>query len=294
MGYNFTRKREKIVLLNDGRIFESVKDVVEKLGVPQPSVSNVINHRRGYVKGLNGERFVFVRESEYNNLSEEEIKAILFKNQSSGGRKIVALNTGKCYNSIMNASKSTGVSYTSIYHCLLGNIRRTISPSGETIVWRDKVTYDSLTEDDIKRILYEASKRSKENPVVLLNTGEEFSSVKEASRATGIGSSNISHCLAGTIRRTYTKKGEPLVWVYKHDFKSLNNEEIYERIYGKGYKTKYREIILTNTGEEFHSIKQASIELNISYIRIFNCLSGITSHVSAEDGEHLVFIYKDY
>lgn len=294
MGYNFKRKREKIVLLNDGRIFESVKDVVEKLGIPQPSVSNVINHRRGYVKGLNGERFVFVRESEYNDLSEDEIKAILFENQSSGGRKIVALNTGKCYNSIMNASKSTGVAYTSIYHCLLGNIRRTISPSGEIIVWADKVHYDSLAEDDIKKILHEASKRSRENPVVLLNTGEEFNSIREASRVTGIGSSNISHCLAGTIRRTYTKKGEPLVWVYKHEFKSLTNKEIYEKIYGKGYKTKYREIVLTNTGQEFPSIKHASIELNISYIRIFNCLSGITSYVSNEDGEHLVFKYKEY
>lgn len=294
MEYNFTRKREKIVLLNDGRIFESVKDVVEKLGIPQPSVSNVINHKRGYVKGLNGERFVFVRESEYNNLTEDEIKAILFKNQSSGGRKIVALNTGKCYNSIMNASKSTGVAYTSIYHCLLGNIRRTISPSGEIIVWVDKAHYDSLAEDDIKKILHEASKRSKENPVVLLNTGEEFNSIKEASRVTGISSSNISHCLAGTIRRTYTKNGEPLVWVYKHEFADLTNKDIYEKIYSKGYKTKYREIVLTNTGEEFPSIKHASIELNISYIRIFNCLSGITSYVSNEDGEHLVFKYKEY
>lgn len=293
MGYRFIRKREKIVLLNDGRIFESIKDVVEKLGIPQPSVSNVVNHKRGYVKGLNGERFVFIRESEYNNLSEDEIKNTLFKRQSSGGRKIVALNTGKCYNSIANASKLTGVAYTSIYHCLEGTIQRTISPSGETIVWADKATYDTLTEDDIKRILYEASKRSKENPLVLLNTGEEFNSVKEASIATGIGASNISHCLAGTIRRTYTKGGEPLVWVYKHDFEGLNNNEIYDRIYGKGYKTKYREIVLTNTGEEFPSIKHASIDLNISYMRIFNCLSGITSHVISEDGEHLVFKYKD-
>lgn len=294
MGYRFVRKLERIILLNDGRIFESIKDVVEKLGIPQPSVSNVVNHKRGYVKGLNGERFVFIRESEYNDLSEDEIKDILFKRQSSGGRKIVALNTGKCYNSIVSASKLTGVAYTSIYHCLEGTIQRTISPSGETIVWADKATYDTLTEDDIKRILYEASKRSKENPLVLLNTGEEFNSVKEASIATGIGASNISHCLAGNIRRTYTKGGEPLVWVYKHDFKSLTNEEIYDRIYGKGYKTKYREIVLTNTGEEFPSIKHASIDLNISYMRIFNCLCGITSHVISEDGEHLVFKYKDY
>ena len=64
MGYNFTRKREKIVLLNDGRIFESVKDVVEKLGIPQPSVSNVINHKRGYVKGLMGrDLFLFVNQN---------------------------------------------------------------------------------------------------------------------------------------------------------------------------------------------------------------------------------------
>ena len=255
MRYRFVGK---IVLLNDGRVFKNVKDVVEKLGVPQPSVSNVINHKRGYAKGVNGERYVFMREEEYKVLTDEEVENILFEKQSSGGRKIVALNTGRCYNSIMNASKETGIPYASIYHCLLGNIRRTLSPSGDVIVWVDKKTYDSLAEDDIKKILYEASKRSKENPVVLLNTGEEFNSIKEASNVTGISMSNISHCLSGNIRRTYTKKGEPLVWVYKHDFRELTNKEIFERIYGKGYRTKYREIVLTNTGEEFPSIKHAS------------------------------------
>ena len=157
--------KTRVVIVNDGRVFKSIKEVSEELGISASSISNCINGKRGCMRGKNKDdshiKYVFMREEEYNKLTEEEIKDVLFNKQSLNGRDVVLLNTGEYFNSITNASKAKGVSYASIYHCINGETHRAKSPSGEYFVWMDKHVYESLTVKEIKNILNDAKKEIK-------------------------------------------------------------------------------------------------------------------------------------
>lgn len=101
-------------------------------------------------------------------------------------------------------------------------------------------------KDSIKESFKRTNKRNLNKPVVCLETKTSYTSIKEASSATGANPINIGHCCRGSRKTT-----GGFHWMYEHDYKNSSKLEINDII----SKTPF--IINLDTLELFYSIKEA-------------------------------------
>jgi len=122
-------------------------------------------------------------------------------------------------------------------------------------------------------------------PVVLLNTLEEFSSMKEASVKYGVCNSGItSSCRKERDFSGRMPNGEWMVWRYKEEV-DLNEEVSFRR---KTTNNK-KKVVCINTKEIFNSAKEASIKYGINPTNINSCCRGERKSCLTANGERLQF-----
>lgn len=123
-------------------------------------------------------------------------------------RKVICINTGNIYDSIVEASNDLGVSYGSLFNVLNGN-----NTSART---KNNMYYQfSYYEEGKKYCLKKIKNIKTPKKVICITTGDIFNSTREAAEAMNVQQSKISLCCNG--KRNYTGKlsdGTKLRWEF--------------------------------------------------------------------------------
>lgn len=96
-------------------------------------------------------------------------------------------------------------------------------------MWKKKQEYDLLSEDEIAMLLDKTSDISSPNRkrVVLVNTGEIFNSIKEASALFNLHRSNVSSCCNGRLKSTGRNQfGDKYIWMFEEEYNKLNDKQV--------------------------------------------------------------------
>ena len=144
-----------------------------------------------------------------------------------------------------------------------------------------------------KRATNHASQKPREKvmrKVICLDTGEEFPSIAQASRAYGVSSTAICNCVKG---KTNTASG--LHWKYKDEeyHKSIRQEGM------KNHPSLSHPVVCKETGKRYASISDAARQNGLSKTNIWRCAKGDTISVHGlhwgfvVDGENVFPERKD-
>lgn len=110
-------------------------------------------------------------------------------------REVICVETGESFKSMADAARWANVNISAVYHCLKG-----VNNTAGGKHWR----YADGEYHECKRPEGRKNKKSQSKPVICKETGVIYPSVGEASRQTGITSSNIAKCANGKM---HTAKG---------------------------------------------------------------------------------------
>lgn len=130
--------------------------------------------------------------------------------------------------------------------------------------------------------------------IILLNTKEIFTTIKEGAEKYNCDPSYISKCCNGKAKSCgRLEDGLPLVWMYYNEYLNLTEEEVNKKI-----KDVDSRIILLNTNEIFQTAREGAKKYNIkSSSNITACCRGKLKSTGKHPitNEGLVWIfYKDY
>lgn len=120
---------------------------------------------------------------------------------------------------------------------------------------------------------------------------EEYGSITDASRQTGLSREGIRDCCAGRLK-TYKN----YIWILKEDFSKLSfnmNKLIKER---NNKKQNGKKVTLLNNGLTFNSLKDASIHIGLSsHNHISSCCRGKRKSAGKINGKPAKWMYyEDY
>lgn len=162
-------------------------------------------------------------ESTKNKLSKsikdlhENNKEYRLKFLEGRARKIICINTGGIYNSIVEASEDFNINYTNIHQVCCGNSNSARGCDGN---YYQFAYYEKGKEYKLIKLENINTPRN----VVCVNTGEVFKSTVEASNKTKIQQSHISNCCNGT--RNFAgrmQNGDWIKWVFEDDYNPAYN-----------------------------------------------------------------------
>ena len=135
--------------------------------------------------------------------------------------------------------------------------------------------------------------------VVLLNTGEEFRTIKDAAKKYGANQFSISACCAGSHRSAGVMDGVRLVWVYKEKFEKMNPKDIEMAIKEAQSPTSGPKncnatmVTCLNTGEVFGCIMDACRKYKLDASAVVKCCKNKTKSSGKDPvtGEKLRWAY---
>lgn len=301
----------EVMCLNTKEIFTSTREAAEKYNVSISGISSCLNRRIKYCGRINNERLVWRYVKEYVLLSDEEIKNLILDAykpiDNNRSHSVICLNTMNVYDSLVSAEKDTGIKATHICSCCTGRTMCTEEINGVRSLWMyyDDYLSKGYTNEDIESIIASADNKYKigghVSAVILLNTGEIFNSMIEASDAYGIKPQNISSsCRNKTRCGGKDSNGTPLVWMYLDEYNELSEEKRRQR-FDSAFDDSYLHIndisvVLLNTKEEFKSISDATKKYNTTVTCIVSCCKQKHSYAGTDkNGQALVWMYKaDY
>lgn len=126
-------------------------------------------------------------------------------------------------------------------------------------------------------------------PVILLNTHEEFSSIKEAAIKYKVSQQGITtSCRRLRNFAGRMPNGEWMVWRYKEDFDE--NEKV---SFKKDTANNKKIVICLNTKEVFESAVEAGKKFNIKPKNINSCCRGERKSCLGENGIRLQFVFYE-
>lgn len=99
----------KVVCLETGEIFNSIKEIGEKLNINVNNVSSVCSHKRNKVNNMH-----FLYFEEYKKLTQEEIRLYINKKPKTNNKKIICIDTGEIYNSLTEASNKLNINISNL------------------------------------------------------------------------------------------------------------------------------------------------------------------------------------
>lgn len=202
-------------------------------------------------------------------------------------KKVICIDTGKIYPSIVEASQDIGCNYDNIHQVCLGN---NVCAKGKDGKYYQFAYYQEGMKYELKPI-----KNIKEpKKVICVNTGEIFDSTHEASIKTGVSQSKISLvCNRKRLSAGKDEKGNKLVWRFLDDYNEgeINFKEINE----KPNFRKAKKVICLTTGEVFDSARQAGRHYNLKAPHnVSLACRGERKHVGKlPDGTPLKWAYYD-
>lgn len=199
--------------------------------------------------------------------------------------KVVLLNTGELFDNIVEASKAKGISYNKIYDSAHRRSRYASTCNGEKLIWRFKNEYDSMSKDQIENLLAEVNNLGK---IILLNTGEQFSSLREASKMTGISMTTIKNSLYKVNNIGGKIDGNGAVWVSKSNYNLLSKEDKERLLNCKECK----QVIDVYSGKIYKSLDELRVKMERSRIQLFHLADTGIPLVYGSDKLFHVFMFK--
>lgn len=182
--------------------------------------------------------------------------------------KVVRLNDGKIYPSIVEAEKDNNT-YNSLIVKVCKKQRHNAGKmkNGDPIFWSYwNENLDVSKELEQRKILKNLSKyKNKSQKVVCINTGEVFLSLKDAENKYGVWLENIIKC----CKHKYDyagkdKNGFPLRWMYYFDYITENKETIESLKQKLMNKHKGRAVKCIEDGNIFYTLKEAAMFYGIN------------------------------
>ena len=221
------------------------------------------------------------------------------------GTKVVCLNTARVFKSVVDASNWCQTPTSSIFNVCNGerNYSGRHPETNEKLVWRFLEDYNNLDEEQIQELL----DKPYECAIVCLNTGIVFDGAVECAKwCGGINKrNNICKCCNNERRSCgkHPETGEPLVWRYLNDYKTLTQEEIEQlvdvnnnRKIGAKHPNAKKVICLT-TKEVFETSKYGADTYGLENTNVIKCCRGkrVSTGKHPETGEKLKWMYyEDY
>lgn len=149
-------------------------------------------------------------------LSEETRKKLIKNGYKTGminAKKVICLETGEIFDTIVSAANKYGVNYSVITR-VCEHVRNT--GGGQHWLFYDE--YLTLSDEEIEKY---KNLRSKTRPVIYLNTNQIFDSIKEASEITGVNVHSINQCCTGGRPRAgCDENGTPRIFKYLKDYEN--------------------------------------------------------------------------
>ena len=172
------KNRRKVICIETGQVFNSIKEAGEYVGVANPT--NISTCCTGKCKTIGGYHWA------YYGCSEEEIKRKLNEGKSHD-KKVICIETGRVFDSLKEAGKYVGVASCNISKCCSGGCKTV-----KGYHWAYYPCSEEEMEEKLNKGIGKSSRR-----VICVETGQVFNSIKEASESMDIGRASISACLAG-------------------------------------------------------------------------------------------------
>lgn len=200
-------------------------------------------------------------------------------------KKVVCIDTGVIYPSIVEASEDIGCNYDNIHQVCLGN---NVCAKGKDGKYYQFAYYEEGKSYELKQI------RNIKIPkkVICVNTGEIFNSTREAAEKTGVQQSHISQCCNG--KRNFAGQmpnGDYRVWEFLANF-DLNKKYTFEKR-GK-FSNRKRKVKCLTTGEIFDTIAEAAEKYGLNGSNITSACKGrYKSAGKLPDGTPLRWSYVD-
>lgn len=132
-------------------------------------------------------------------------------------------------------------------------------------------------------------KYTQRKKVVMLSNGiQEFKSMKDASEQTGLNISTISKHIKLNRKCVTNKEGIKIKFMLKNDYDKLSLEEINSIL----AELNNHKLVLLNTGQEFNTVKELSLYLNVSTGNVNKHLSGFLKTCGKLNDKKCVVMYK--
>lgn len=153
-------------------------------------------------------------------------KAQKLKISERSSKKIILLNTKEVFNSILSASIKYKLDYSSISKNCNNKSYYSGVINGEPLVWMDYNEYLNSSSYEIDRRIQKGNEGYNKIKIILLNNGEIFDSILDASIKYNIDNRSISRCCIGKFAYAGLIDGEPAVWVFYDKYKMISDSEI--------------------------------------------------------------------
>lgn len=280
----------KLVLLNTGQEFNTVKELSLYLNV---STGNVNKHLNGSLKTcgkLNDKKCVIRYKKDYDKLTREQIDELLAETNKNN---YIILNTGQEFPSLSKLASYLNVTVDTINAHIQGYSKSCGIVNGKRCVIRHRKDYIKLTDKEINKLIHDGNIRFKDRghgKVILYNTGKSYyrSQIYEEFN---ISKESLNQCLTGNSKSAGRLNGYPLVWIYEDKYSHLaetDKKQIDEFI--KRNTTRY---YFVNERKPFYSVKDFSEEYDIKNRGIHSCLNKKQKSTKWKKGENAVFIHLD-
>lgn len=157
----------KVVLLNTGKIYDSVSEASKDTNISLAHIYNCINGCINYAGKKDNNGLVWKKKQEYDLMSEDEITKLLHKTSdiSSPKRKrVVLLNTGELFNSIKEVSDIFNLHRSNISSCCNGRLKSTgCNQFGDKYIWMFEEEYNKLDSKQVSQIINKVNIRAISN-----------------------------------------------------------------------------------------------------------------------------------
>ena len=289
------RTSHKVVLLNTKQVFQSMTQAAEAHGI---TIGAILLACSGKVKSagrVNGEALAWAKYDEYLTMSESDIEGRISSAQNGlkyDIKEVVLLNTKERFDAAADASEAYAVCITNIAACCRHEKRYAGTHNGSNLVWRYATEYDTMSESQVQKAI-EDGNAILSRQVVLLNTGEVFSSTTAAAAAYGLGGNAVYNNCNGLRMSGGTHDGVKLAWVYADEYATMSQDKIAEKIAiaaGTRQCAK-KKIKLVNTGDIFPSVSAAAQSYCIQRKGIVKCCNGVTHSYGTLNNQPMVWAY---
>ena len=256
-----------VVCLNTKEIFNNTQSACDWCGLKTVRSIQLCCTNQAYYAGKHpetGEKLIWRYYQDYVIMKESEILELVHNAQISiFTKRVICLNNLKVFDSPDLASIWCGATALKIKNCCrnAANNAGNNPMTNELLTWAYYDDYLNMSEDDIENKLFlinfTYSTPDKMRTVICLNNLVEFKSQREAGQWCKLNNpSQIGYAIRNSngICGVHPYTGEPLLWMYKDDYKLLSNNAIQEKLMAV-YK---KQIVCVNTGDIYNSYKDAA------------------------------------
>lgn len=158
---------KRVVRLNDGSIYDCIKEASEQTGNSVGDISRCCAGRQfSSWSDKDGASYTWAFYDDYVNMSEDEVaRRVLATNREYKNnipRPVVLLNTGDIYQSAKLAAEDFGIKRKAVLTSCCGHCKYTRAPGGARLIWRYLNDWQRMNETEISDLLLAVANKKEE------------------------------------------------------------------------------------------------------------------------------------